>query len=256
MTAIKYSLLGISAYLLFLIWQLPINHVLARMPSLPVQIKIYGAQGSIIDGNAALIEKDPWRFEKITWSLYKWQLFKGRLEFISLFNNLDQSTARIRAGINLLLRPYLSRSRARLPLNALEPLWRPLPINLSGWLNIKLDYLNWSAHDLSTKGQVNIDDLMWENNLFGNFLINLDTATIKNNNNSQQVITGQINDKNGPLQINGEIQLDISGNWKINGTIMPRPDTQLNIKHLFNFLGSPNAEGRYQFAFNGRIPIK
>lgn len=254
MSAIKYSLLGIIAYLFFLLWQLPINYVLARLSPLPAQVQIYGARGTLFNGEASAIEKGLWRFENINWTLYKFPLIKGRLEFINIFNNPDQASGRIRAGINLFRRPYLSRSRAHFPITALEPLWRPLALNLGGWINIKFDYVNWSEQDLSAKGQITLENLSWENNQLGNVLATIETVEIKTaENNSYQAISGQFSDQGGTVQLQGQLQLDITGQWQIKGTLTPRADTPPNIRQMLVFLGQPNQEGQYLLSFNGKL---
>ncbi|CAK0755934.1 general secretion pathway protein N [Gammaproteobacteria bacterium] len=250
------TLLGIGAYLIFLVLQLPITHVLARLEPLPEKIRIYGAQGTIIAGNAALVEKENWRLENFTWKVRPWALLKGCLEFVITFQNIDETRGRARVGVTLFGQTYLARPQVRLRLNTLEPLWRPMIINLGGWIDAKLDHVTWSVSGLDTKGQVILENVVWESNpplSLGDFLIALETVTADNSPN--RMVRGQLSDRGGPIGIQGQLQLDSQGAWRLTGTLASRSDATPKIRQMLSFLGQPDQDGRFPISFNGRLPI-
>jgi len=288
------AILGLLAYLVFLVTQLPVTHVLARLEPLPEKIQIYGAEGTVLAGRAALVQKENWRFEQVTWKLRPWALVTGQLEFDVTFHNSDENRGSARVGTTILRQPYLADLRAHLRLSTLEPLWQPSMINLSGWLGTELDYFDWSPTGLNLNGKATLENITWEGKPsvpIGDFIVVLDTIesnaepkpkdNVKDSSNErlnnkpgakmntdqripknqekvtypERMVRGKITDKGGPIQVQGQIQIDPRGAWQLTGTISPRANTPPQIRQIFSFLGRPDQEGRFPISFNGHLPI-
>lgn len=287
------AVVGLLAYMVFLITQLPVTHVLSKLEPFPEQIRIYGAEGTFLTGRAALVEKKPWRFEQVTWELRPWALIAGRLEFDVTFHNSDENRGSARIGTTILRHPYFADLRAHLQLSALESLWKPSMIHLGGWLKADLDYLDWSPSGPSLNGQVTLENIIWEGKPavpLGDFLVMLNTTeetsaaksedntsskypkmkgknkpetTLDSNQQTSQnyevtlkrIVRGQITDRGGPIQVQGQLQLDPQGTWHLIGTLTPRANTPNQIRQVLLFLGQPDQDGRFPVSLNGYLPL-
>lgn len=263
--------LGLLAYLVFLVTQFPITHVLARWAPLPWHLEVYGAEGTLFAGRAALVQKESWRFEQVTWEWHPWALVTGSLEFAVTFHNADDNRGKARVGVTFFQQPYLQDMQAQLRLSSLDFLWKPAMINIGGWLKAELS-LVWSTVAPSVAGQITLENTVWDGKPptpLGDFLVTLDdvpaeedpTDTKRSNDApphsspSQRMVRGHIIDRGGPVQVEGNVQLDMQGAWRLTGTLNPRPDAPAKIRQTLAFLGRPNSDGRFPLSFNGHLPF-
>jgi general secretion pathway protein N len=70
---------------------------------------------------------------------------------------------------------------------------------------------------------------------------------------SGSAINGQLRDLEGPLAVNGQVTLQPSGAYEINGTVAPRAAPSDDVNKALQFLGPPDAEGRRTFSLAGTL---
>jgi len=248
--------IGIATYLISLIIQTPLRQVLAWIEPLPEQIKVYSVEGTIFSAQAELIQKNKLRLEHVSWKFRPEMLFTGRLAGDLTFENSDQTRGVAQINYPIFGSPHLTNTRIRFPVQAIESLLLPMPINLNGWISIELNYLAWLNNHLDIAGDTRLENIVFSGSTppapFGDFLIIWETLPPANND--APIIRGNITDQGGPLQLNAQINLDNSGAWKLSGTIVPRPAIPSQISQMLIFLGQPDSQGKYSISWNGRLP--
>ena len=239
------TFLGLCAYLGFLLLQTPVTRVLTWLPS---SLHVYGAEGTVPAGHAALVQWQEWRFENVTWELRLLPLTTGRLEFDVSFRNADESRGQAQAGVTLQHQFYLTDPRIHLRINALAPL-KPMLANVDGWITADLAYVTWSNPHLSVAGQVNLENVAWAAKppiVLGDVAITLETTP-------EQNVVGHIADRGALVALQGQLVLDPQGVWRLNAMITPRANTPPQVTRFLSFLGPPDGEGRSVLSVEGRL---
>jgi general secretion pathway protein N len=63
--------------------------------------------------------------------------------------------------------------------------------------------------------------------------------------------TGDLEDVGGPLAVQGKLVLTPQPGYDLSGYVTPRPSANQALVNAIEFLGSPDAQGRRQFALSG-----
>jgi hypothetical protein len=66
-------------------------------------------------------------------------------------------------------------------------------------------------------------------------------------------ITGQLRDLEGPLAVSGQLVLQPTGTYEINGTVSPRAALSEELNKALQFLGPPDASGQRTFSLAGSL---
>lgn len=157
---IKWVLLGLVAYLIFLIAKLPASLVVG-MVNLPQNIAVGGVQGSIWNGSATTVVANNIAVENVKWEISFLRLFTGRIAL-----DLKAGNARIGGkvsftgpvSISLFDQTDIQASdfTLYLPANmviAQVPL--PVPVNANGRFKVQIEELDYPGQcaELIGKGQ-------------------------------------------------------------------------------------------------------
>jgi hypothetical protein len=67
------------------------------------------------------------------------------------------------------------------------------------------------------------------------------------------VIRAGIRDGGGPLRMNGSLDLTPPSNYALNVKVAPGAEASNALLQNLKFLGSPDAQGAYEFALNGSL---
>jgi hypothetical protein len=71
---------------------------------------------------------------------------------------------------------------------------------------------------------------------------------------SQSTMNGQLRDLEGPLEVNGQLTLQPSGSYEVNGTVASRASASEDLnKALQLFLGPADTQGRRTFSLAGSL---
>jgi hypothetical protein len=66
-------------------------------------------------------------------------------------------------------------------------------------------------------------------------------------------MTGNLRDLDGPLSLQGVLQLSRSGAYELDGTVAARDASSSDLQQLLQMLGPPDAQGRHVFSLAGTL---
>lgn len=245
--SLRIGLLGVVAYLVFLVVGLPAVYVTdwagKRFPGL----QLTGISGSVFDGRA-----DAARFGAMTLGAVDWN-FDWLAPFtlgvgyrVHLQDTDHDLSARLDTGFGGLTVRGL---KGRVSVASLDR-WLPLPTHsVSGSLVLDLKQLRWKADRLqSAAGQMELDDgaMTWPAPYtLGSFRMDLEAA-------SSGGTAGQIHDVASPLRLDAKFTLGVDGHYHLAGTLAPKDASDAGTRKLLANLGTPDSTGQYPFDFNGQ----
>ncbi|WP_088331181.1 type II secretion system protein N [Lacimicrobium sp. SS2-24] len=236
-------LLGLLAYVFFLLVKLPAAQVISRV-DLPDNIGVQGISGTIWQGHIAQMSLQGIPLSNVRWQISPWRLLTGKLAMdIQAGNSRDVDALSLQGQLSLTpgavgatdLQLYLPADLliAKLPL--------PLPVNARGRFKVDLQELDYAqqCHSLSGKGQ-------WLNAAvagtqgyisLGNF--NADLAC------ENESVLVSINE---PNQFGLTARATISPTLKIrvNGRFKPDQDLPQEVHDAARLFGQPDNQGYYQ----------
>jgi len=243
---IKWVLLGLAAYLIFLIVKLPASLVL-NMVSLPQNIAIGGVQGTIWNGSATTIVANNIAVENVKWQASFLRLFTGRIALdlragnarvggkvsftgpvsISLFDQSD-----IRASDFTLYLPA-NMVIAQVPI--------PVAVNAGGRFKVQIEELDYPGQcaELTGKGQwlnAKLDGLA-QPLMLGTF--DADLSCVENDT----LIS--IKEPNS-FTLSADARLTSSFGISVKGQFKPSDEIPTQVKNVIrDFYPPPNAQGFY-----------
>jgi hypothetical protein len=66
-------------------------------------------------------------------------------------------------------------------------------------------------------------------------------------------MTGQLRDLDGPLAVNGQVVLQPTGEYEVNGTVVVRNSSDDSLNQALQVLGPPDPQGRRSFSLSGSL---
>lgn len=239
-------LLGLLAFAVTAIWKFPVAGVLPHVDIQPV--KLSGVSGSIWKGSAQAVNAPELQqpITNVNWKVKPSTLLSGGagavVDFEVLGGKGEGLVTRTLAG-NMLV----SEGKFRVPASQLEQ-FLPLPVAEFGGVVL-----------------ADIEDLELENNLLKRTQGKLiwSNAEVKNTVNLGQVVfdivpqgeqhIGKLSNKDGQLEVRGEVLLDQAGNYKADIQIKPTADTPPQVNGILGMVGRPASDGSYRIRNNGNI---
>jgi general secretion pathway protein N len=245
--SLKGWLLGIAAYLIFLIAALPaayLSHwVDAHFPS----IRLSGVSGSVFSGHAEAVRVGPSELGAMEWDFDWLAPFTATLGYrLHLHDDARDLVGRLDAGFGSL---HLRDLKGRIPVASLDA-WLPLPSHsLSGSLVLDLKQLQFKdGHLQSATGDVELDDssMSWPTPYtLGSYRMHLTPAAAGG-------FSGEIADVASPLKLHADLDLGSDGRYHLKGILAARDPGDAATRALLANLGRPDSTGQYPFDFNGQ----
>jgi general secretion pathway protein N len=238
--------LGVGAFVVFALVTLPASVVLSRLGAAGVTAS--GVSGSIWNGKAQVLQVRGINLGIVEWDLHVLPLF-------TLHANADVKVTRSDgfAATKLSVGPggtiTLEGLTASLPLNALPNVHIP-----GGWtatVNAKFARLTldkgWPTHVDGTLDAVDVTGPASKPANAGSYRVVFDPAA-----SNAEMIQGTLSDAgDGPLQINGTLQLKRDRSYVLDTLVAIKPDAPRNWTRALEYLGPPNAQGRRPFTMDG-----
>ncbi|MEP1385096.1 MAG: type II secretion system protein N [Paraglaciecola sp.] len=241
-SVLKWSLLALVVYAIFLVVKLPAVQVLTRI-DLGKDLKISGISGTIWEGQLEQVVVNGIPLNDVNWSLSFFPLLTGKasaeisagnirdLEQISLNGSVTISQQRVQAEDLVAYVP------AELVVSAL-PL--PIPVEANGRFKVQLTSLDYtkSCQVIDGAGQ-------WLNASFtgpkdvinlGNF--NADLSCLDEN------IIVDVKEPNS-FGLSAKVTLPANMKFKVNGRFKPDADLPKEVHQAATFFGKPDANGYY-----------
>lgn len=244
---LRLWLLGIVAYLVFLLAGLPAAYMSHWASSHFGDLQLSGVSGSLFTGQADDVRFGRTDFGVVQWDFDWWAPFTGTLGYRFHAHAEDHDLqGRVDDGLGGV---HLHDLRGRMPVTALD-VWLPLPTNsLDGSLILDLRQLRLKAGRLqSAEGQVELDDAVmnWPTHyILGSFRMNLSPAEAGG-------VDAGIADLASPLKLQASLSLTPEGQYQLKGVLAARNLGDAAARTLLANLGRPDSTGQYPFDFKGQ----
>lgn len=243
-----YSLLGLVAFLLFLLLLAPATLVTDLLGARLSGFSVQAVEGTATEGAMLGARWRGARIERLTWHWRPLALLMGRLEFTL---NVDDPEVKLtgNAAMGLNRQVRFRNLAGRLPLARLGPLAGSASPPLQGIAEFTLRELdlNTAGRPLAAYGVVyllNLRATLGQPLNLGDFVAQLDSA-------GAEGIQGKIKDKDGPLSLEGTLNLLPDGRYRFNGQAAIRDAGNQTLRQTMNLLGPPGADGRWALNFSG-----
>ncbi|HRD65868.1 MAG TPA: type II secretion system protein N [Candidatus Competibacter sp.] len=246
--ALGYGLLGLAAFLLFLLLRVPANLVTGQVGTRLSDFSVQDVEGTATEGTMLGARWRGARIERLTWRWRPLALLLGRLEF-----NLSADDPEIKlignAAMGLGRQVHFRDLAGRLPLSRLGNLAGNLP--LQGTVEFALPELDLGAtgRPLAARGTVRLLNLRTALNpptSIGDFVVQLDST-------STEGVRGKIKDNNGPLVLDGTLGLLPDGRYRFDGQAAVRDAANQSLRQAMSLLGPPGSDGRWTLNFSGAL---
>ncbi len=244
-----YGLLGLLAFLLFLLLLAPAGLVVdlldERLPELDVQ----AVDGTAIKGSAWGVSWRDTLIRRLNWDWQPFALLGGWLEF-----RLDADDPEAKLTGNAALgwggRLRFRDFSGRLLLTKLSGLAgrQPKP-PLQGAVEFSLRelYLNAAHRPQSAYGVLyllNLRAMLGQPLNLGDFVVQLSPAV-------PEGIQGAVKDNNAPLELEGSLNVSPDGRYRFSGSAAVRDAGNQALRQALNLLGPPGGDGRWKLDFSG-----
>lgn len=246
-----YLVLGLCAWLLFLLWRFPaqVAYDLFAVPAGPVQAA--GVAGTLWHGEAEQLQYQKRSLGRLSWQLTPWGVLLGRLGGEI---NLTQGNAYLQAQGRVPVSGgelFLSQLEGRLPLTVIQPYLPMIPLPLEGVLSLKLEGIRvnsegrlqhaegrivWNQAGVSAPQQLRFGDLQ-----------------LTMQNRDEGGIKGAISDSGGPLQLQASFTLGSDGAYQLTGKLKAAESAPQELRQSLTLLGRADSQGYYPLNFSGAL---
>lgn len=247
-----YGLLVMCAYIVFLIVQLPAAQAYAWLqPRTGAPLQLYQLSGSLWHGRAAAAIVGKTRIGAPEWVLRPRALLLGRIEF-ELSGRLGPTPVAGIVGRGPGNPFYADDSRIGLPLNDVLRFLGLHDVGLNGQFTAEIRHLEIRERKISSlDATLGITDAV-----FGPPVdIALGGASMRLESNGD-VIKGILKDSGGPLQADGVLIYQPSGEYQFTLSLSARNPNDAQLRQALRFIGTPNSAGKVSLSRRGRIDLE
>ncbi|MGH8295192.1 MAG: type II secretion system protein N [Steroidobacteraceae bacterium] len=226
--------------------------VLARLPArwvLPTGGSTFSCasvEGSLWSGYCSGLKVNGAPLGDLAWQLRPSRLLLGKLAAHVDLEHPPATSARGDVEIGLGGTITARNLTASLPL---DPKVLPgIPPTLTGTIHFDLALARITSKGVVSKlkGRIEASNLVDSSGYvtpLGNFLVTFPGGT--------REPTGNLEDIGGPLAVQGKLVLTAQPGYSLSGYVTPRPSAVPALVNAIQFLGTPDAQGRRQFAVSG-----
>lgn len=249
----RLAILGIAAYLLFLLTLFPASTAWSWFSPKGSPLQLQGISGSVWQGDAAAAS---WRGQSIGtlhWDLKLLPLFLGKLGAgfsLQSAQGYLQGEARAPLGFGSV---QLSGLKGQFPLAEIMPLMprMPIPVGLAGTASLDISQLQVDLGTLAAhaEGRLNwhgAEVLSPQAFKMGNLQADLTT-------DDKGVLAAQLKDIGGPLKLDGQFQLRPDRSYSLSGTVAAADGAEASLQQALAWLGQADAGGKHRLNLNGRL---
>ena len=248
---LRYGLLGVLAFILSLLLLAPATLVTDRLAERLTGFSAQAVEGQATEGSARGVR---WRgvwIERLNWNWQALALLTGWLEF-----QLDADDPEIelnaKVAVNPARRLRLRDASGQLLLARLGALVGPgqLPLQGAVKFNLRELSLNAAGQPQTADGVVhllNARTTLGQPLNLGDFTVQLMPAT-------PEGIQGAVKDNDGPLALEGALNLLPDGRYRFTGHAAVREAGNPALRQAMNLLGPPGGDGRWALNYSGVLP--
>jgi len=247
--------IGVTLYFIFLFYTIPASFMTRYiLPSVSATkaVELTGVTGSIWQGQAGNANINRLDLGKLKWKLSGWGLLFGDIDLdLNFASEVSQGSANLSIGLGGSIEA--EDIQARLSADMLTPLFYGFPVSFDGEINGNISSLEIEpGQRITGKGRIvwRAATLRSPQNLeLGDFLV-----TLEPNNRGSKLTIKDTN--KGPVEANLTIHLKGTGEYKINGSLKPRDDSQQQITEALRLIGRADNSGRFWVVRNGVLKGK
>uniref|UniRef100_A0A486XPW4 Type II secretion system protein N n=1 Tax=Rheinheimera sp. BAL341 TaxID=1708203 RepID=A0A486XPW4_9GAMM len=247
MSKTKLVSLGVGCYILFMLVFTPAAWWV-KLATLPPQLQLGAVSGSLWRGEVSALQYEKLSFGRLSWQLNGWALLTGKLQLVLTGGSAQNPALPYIKGVVSygFSGATLNDTMLSMPVQPLIPMLPlPMPVDASGAL--VLDIAEFS------QGQP------WCNALQGN--ASWQDARLQTPTGTWlelQSLFGSLSCDNGTVVLttdgNNLLGLDIKAvvnaeQLLVNGSLKPAPGMPEEVHQAMQFLGRPDAQGRYPIRF-------
>jgi Type II secretion system (T2SS), protein N len=229
--------------------------VLVRLPAgvlpllLPASVHCQSPSGTLWQGSCRELGSGTLALSDVRWTLHPLALLRAHLLL-----DLQSDDARAAGQAQLALHGngdlQIQGLNATLPLqgglSALPPGW-------SGALQLAIDQASVQGGKLTAMaGTITARQLHSENPPaeLGSFQLQFPS---RDGTGAATPIMGTLRDLEGPLSLQGQLQLLSTGAYELSGTVAARDSSSADLRQMLQLLGPPDAQGRHTFSLAGTL---
>jgi hypothetical protein len=212
--------------------------------SLPPDVSCEDPGGTVWQGSCGRIHSNGLTIEALSWKLHPLALLRATLSAevhsADPGNGGHASIEATRSDVSI------SDLHAVLPL---PPSSNILPPGASATLNLALPSVRiHDSHLVAIVGTINLQQLH-----IAEPSADLGSYELAFPPTTSSSMTGELRDLGGPLAVSGQLVLQATGSYEINGTVAGRADLNENLNKALQFLGPSDAAGRRSFSLAGSL---
>lgn len=247
---IKYVLLGVAMYVIFLAGTIPASWIYGHW--LRTRLggwALYGVQGTVWEGRASLAKSGNLELENLHWDFHPLDLLRGRVE-VGLRFKYAAAPSTMVVGRSFTGTWHADDVALELPAQRLSPLLRLPGAELGGKLSVNLSELTMRRGRITAAtGSVEWQKAAVRKPVavdLGTFTVNLKTTT--------EGVSGTLLDHGGAVQAQGILKLNADGKYQFTATFASRDPQQPLITQGLRLFGNPGPDGRVRYSAAGVVP--
>lgn len=244
----KLALLGLVAYLLFLLGLTPASWWL-RLAPVPPALQLGPVSGTLWQGEIKQLSYQQLSLPAISWQLKPWSLFTLSATVQVQSGSLQQPAqpylrGTVRAGLGGL---QLQDTMLKLPVATLLPyLQLPLPVQAGGDLLVEIQQLQLVQRQCQQlQGQAGWLDASLQPPT-GNWLDLKHIHAYLSCEEGQPVL---VTAPDNVLSLAIRATMSPAGELRVQGSLLPDPSLPEEVHQAMRFVGQPDANGRYSLNF-------
>ena len=252
-SSIKYIVLGLVSYLIFVIAQLPANKVYYFAEDIlddrDVPLEIYGLTGSVWNGEAKRISYNGQHFNQVAWELHPLALLTGNMSASLRYKNPEGDASGL---FSYSFSGTITAENFRANIQATEALkLAKIPaFKLGGEFKLNLPRLVLSDNRLSfVSGRLlwaDAKSIFPQKLTLGDLVVDMSTG-------EDDVISANLNDGGGPLELGGGLTLTPDGKYDFKGQFASREGRQSVLGRALGFMGRYDASGKAILTRTGNV---
>ncbi|MCU7881154.1 MAG: type II secretion system protein N [Candidatus Thiodiazotropha sp. (ex Lucinoma aequizonata)] len=247
----SYLLIGLGAYLLFMLIELPAQHVLGWVSSktnkLPFSFST--VTGTLRKGKAEDVSYKGIPLGDLRWRFKPSNLLTGSISFDIKIRDEEQSIdgriARILDGSY-----QLEAIKGQVLATIVPKILNLSQVEINGKIDLNLNHLTIKHQRIiSTDGQIK-----WLNPaMVQPFKLKVGDLNADLTMDGQDNVKVKIKDLRGVTSVDGELSLTSEGNFNLNGTIKPGAEADPGLSNALKAIAKPQKDGSFLLSFNGNL---
>lgn len=243
---------AMGLYLIFLVVLAPAAWWL-KLVHLPAQVQLGPVSGTLWQGQVQAVSLNGYVLPEVQWQLKPWALLTGKLALSLDIGQIRQTTlpyakAQLAYSFSGL---ELQSSQLRLPVGPIVPLLKlRLPFEVAASGNLLLNIQDFSMGQpwcTQLSGKASWLDAKFQAPSGWIDLKAID-ANLSCNQGQLQLVTEPAN----PLALNVTALIGEQGKYQLNGTLKPDASMPKEVHQAMQFVGQPDAEGRFTLKLQSR----